>query len=229
MFSFISDNFSPCRGFIETASKSASIEWELSSRKILNVNNLIEIPGLESEYFERIMTGDLSIHDIAPHEIYRKQREKIHQFFKTRHGNTQSQWIVTFGLNNTVINNNTFLSFLVYVFIDTKQNFGKFTLVNADGLGELNDKVLIISEILDNNKENVVFASTLNDISDIILLNKEYYILRLMAKGFASDAIAEFLFLSKHTIDDQRKILLDKFDAKNVFQLIYRAYKEGFV
>jgi len=53
--------------------------------------------------------------------------------------------------------------------------------------------------------------------------------LRLMAMGYNTDTIADLMHLSKHTIDNYRKILNNKFKAQNIFQLISHAHKEGFI
>lgn len=55
------------------------------------------------------------------------------------------------------------------------------------------------------------------------LTNTELIVLQLIAYEYSSKAIAELLFVSKHTIYTHRSNLLLKLDAKNTAGLVRRA------
>ena len=54
---------------------------------------------------------------------------------------------------------------------------------------------------------------------------REREILELLSYGQSSVEIASTLFLSSHTVNDHRKSLLDKLNAKNVAQMIRRGFE----
>lgn len=59
------------------------------------------------------------------------------------------------------------------------------------------------------------------------LSNREYEVIVLLSKGLSTTEIADRLFLSVNTIQTYRRRLLDKFQAKNVAELISK-WKENF-
>ena len=77
----------------------------------------------------------------------------------------------------------------------------------------------------------------LDDLKEVIVrykaslqsgLNKrEHEIISFIAKGFNSKAIAEQLFLSRHTIDTYRRKILKKTDCKNAAELVLFATKNN--
>ncbi|WP_336960718.1 response regulator transcription factor [Chryseobacterium contaminans] len=63
----------------------------------------------------------------------------------------------------------------------------------------------------------------------IRLTNREKEVLGLIAAGKTTMQMAEQLFISKFTIESHRKNLLQKFEAKNVAELIRIASDKGFL
>lgn len=61
------------------------------------------------------------------------------------------------------------------------------------------------------------------------LSKREFEIIRLIAKGCNSKAIAEQLFISHHTVDTYRRHILEKTGCKNAAELIMFATKSNIV
>ena len=61
------------------------------------------------------------------------------------------------------------------------------------------------------------------------LSKREVEILELMAQGKKSDWIAAELFISKNTVDNHRKNMLQKLEVSNVAELIYEATQQGYL
>ncbi|WP_436491070.1 response regulator [Chitinophaga sp. ARDCPP14] len=59
------------------------------------------------------------------------------------------------------------------------------------------------------------------------ITTRELEILKLIASGITTRRIAEMLFLSKFTVENHRKNLLQKFQVKNVAGLISAASQQG--
>lgn len=55
--------------------------------------------------------------------------------------------------------------------------------------------------------------------------SRERQILELLSFGHSSTEIASTLYLSSHTVNDHRKNLLWKLDAKNVAQMIRKGFE----
>ena len=64
------------------------------------------------------------------------------------------------------------------------------------------------------------FSSTLERVS-----NRERQVLELLSQGHSSMEIASTLYLSHYTVNDHRKALLEKLDAKNVAQMIRKGFE----
>ncbi len=54
---------------------------------------------------------------------------------------------------------------------------------------------------------------------------RERQVLELLSNGQSSVEIASSLYLSSHTVNDHRKALLWKLDAKNVAQMIRKGFE----
>ena len=79
---------------------------------------------------------------------------------------------------------------------------------------------------LDDLKEVIVrYKATMQ--SD--LNKREHEIIRFIAKGLNSKAIAKQLFLSHHTVDTYRRKILKKTDCKNAAELIMYATKNNLI
>lgn len=59
------------------------------------------------------------------------------------------------------------------------------------------------------------------------LTSRETEILKLVAQGLTASKIADILFLSKFTVDNHKKNLLQKLHAKNIAELISNATNQG--
>ncbi len=58
---------------------------------------------------------------------------------------------------------------------------------------------------------------------------REFEIIKLISKGKNSKEIAEILFISRHTVDTYRRIILEKTDCRNSAELIMFASKNNMV
>ena len=54
---------------------------------------------------------------------------------------------------------------------------------------------------------------------------REKEVLILLSQGYVSREIASTLYLSSHTVNDHRKALMVKLDARNVAQMIRRGFE----
>jgi DNA-binding CsgD family transcriptional regulator len=62
---------------------------------------------------------------------------------------------------------------------------------------------------------------------DWTLTSREKEIVQLLAEGYASKQIADYLFLSTHTVDTHRRNLLRKTGTKNTLELTVACVKKG--
>jgi DNA-binding NarL/FixJ family response regulator len=90
--------------------------------------------------------------------------------------------------------------------------------------------------IMDAVNGNIVFSNAIKEIiktpgevppEPILLTVREREILQLIASGITTKRIAEQLFLSKFTVENHRKNLLQKFKVRNVAELIRIASQQG--
>lgn len=72
-------------------------------------------------------------------------------------------------------------------------------------------------------------AQKTEDLEKIHITTREKEILKLLAKGFTSQEIAESLFISYFTVGQHRKNILEKLGLKNTAELVFYAVKEGLV
>jgi DNA-binding NarL/FixJ family response regulator len=92
--------------------------------------------------------------------------------------------------------------------------------------------IQVINEIVLHNKKH--FAGELNNENSIdfkksILSQREKEIIRLIAKEYTTDEIADKLILSKHTVEAHRKNIFFKLQVKNIAGLIKIAIHLGVV
>jgi DNA-binding NarL/FixJ family response regulator len=59
--------------------------------------------------------------------------------------------------------------------------------------------------------------------------DKEIHILQFIAEGYSTKEIAEKLSLSFHTIESHRKNMLQKFQVKNITNLVFLATTKGWI
>jgi len=78
--------------------------------------------------------------------------------------------------------------------------------------------------------KEIIARPGLEQISDTpVLTAREQEILKLIASGITTRRIAEMLFLSKFTVENHRKNLLQKLQVKNVAALIKAASIHGLI
>ena len=63
----------------------------------------------------------------------------------------------------------------------------------------------------------------------MVLSERENEIITLIAEGQTNEQIAEFLFLSKHTVNTHRKNIMAKLGVKNTAGIVMYAVKTCFV
>jgi DNA-binding NarL/FixJ family response regulator len=63
----------------------------------------------------------------------------------------------------------------------------------------------------------------------VVLSDRENEIITLIAEGQTNEQIAEFLFLSKHTVNTHRKNIMAKLGVKNTAGIVMYAVKTGLV
>jgi len=78
-------------------------------------------------------------------------------------------------------------------------------------------------------KEIIARPQMVEEKAPAKLTVREKEILGLIASGITTPRIAEMLFLSKFTVENHRKNLLHKFNAKNVAELIKSATQQGLI
>jgi DNA-binding CsgD family transcriptional regulator len=92
-----------------------------------------------------------------------------------------------------------------------------------------NNKVMFISEADSPHFTKSKYVISLLEGSKAVLKNQQYNILQLLSKGHTSLQIADILCISEHTVDDNRKALIEKFSTTNYYQMLYYAYNQGFI
>ncbi len=229
MYQFIEDNFFPQQKFIQISTRASSIHWNLLSGKIISVTGMHEFVVIFKRYLQNIDIKERFIFDCVPLEIYNKVRDIALRYYYNRRKNNSKQFIVVFAINNDGILDSESPGIFVHVYINNNNNIGLLTLSRADAIAQLNNKILLIIELFGDFKGRIAFATSLQENCTMYLINNEYDILQLLAKGYTSEKISKLLCLSKHTVNDVRKDLLEKFKAKNILQLIYHAHKEGYI
>ena len=95
----------------------------------------------------------------------------------------------------------------------------------------------LVGCIHDALQHQIVFSNAIKEIiarpelkntkEAAVLTAREKEILQLIASGITTRRIAEMLFLSKFTVENHRKNLLQKFQVKNVAGLISAASHQG--
>ena len=94
-------------------------------------------------------------------------------------------------------------------------------------------KQFFCGQILETiQKANIDVAELHTDdfnCSPVILSERENEIITLIAEGQTNEQIAEFLFLSKHTVNTHRKNIMAKLGVKNTAGIVMYAVKTGLV
>jgi DNA-binding CsgD family transcriptional regulator len=229
MYKFIYENFVNSSHFLETALKALSLTWSIKSKRVLSVSSNKEIPFREEVNYTKSNLDGYTIYDFIPVTFYKMFWRKASRFFVTCKGKKKKDFILTFALNKIPGIDLGIHSTIATIHIYGKLGTASLCITNIDAAVRLNDNLLLIFEHNENGKHNVVYTISINSEQGVCLINSEYDILNLLAKGYESETIADLLHLSKHTVDGYRKTLLKKFKAKNTLQLIYHAFKEGYI
>lgn len=78
-------------------------------------------------------------------------------------------------------------------------------------------------------KQSLAISSENTDNNIYNLSDREKEIIKLIVQGKTSKEIGEQLFLSKHTVDDYRRKILEKTDLKSSTQLVDFAHKNNLI
>lgn len=105
-------------------------------------------------------------------------------------------------------NNKFFVIGIVYSYFnnETLNNFDDIIRIDAK-----KDQIINLFEKLKSNSEDNQSTPTIDTLS-----RREKEVLKLIASGFASQKIAETLFISHHTVNTHRKNIMKKLDIKTV-------------
>ena len=74
-----------------------------------------------------------------------------------------------------------------------------------------------------------IYSKNYSSDSSIIYTNREMDVIRLLAKGLSSKAIASRLNISSHTVDKHRRNMLKKASKNNTQELVHDALKQGWL
>jgi DNA-binding CsgD family transcriptional regulator len=229
MYKFLKENFSTSSHFMRVASKSACIEWVIETGEIISSDGLHLVPGLNHEIINEKGPKKLHINNFIPEHIYSSVLNKAEFFFRLQNRKINKNYILAFAINYVNCYNESQSGLQASMKIMGGSGMASLTLTHTEALNNLNSRIMIIAEIITTVIDKILGVVSLDNQSNTILKNYEYDILQLIAQGYQSNSISELLCLSKHTVDDCRKELLDKFKSKNIYQLIANAYQEGFI
>ncbi|MEC4050476.1 LuxR C-terminal-related transcriptional regulator [Flavobacterium sp. SUN046] len=117
--------------------------------------------------------------------------------------------------------------------------------IEVDENGKIIKELMIQTDISELKKNNIpslsfiglegepsyfdVKPKTLYKPSKVILTHREKEILILFSEGFKRNRIADKLFISKFTLDNHRKNMLEKTSCISISELISKAINEGWI
>jgi DNA-binding CsgD family transcriptional regulator len=229
MYEFLKENFASPEKFLSVALNSAFISWSVNDGKVFELEGIHLIPGLKDKVSLDCKKNKVLINQLIPKERHQIIQRKLDFFFSAQKRNLEKRYILEFAINDFDELTNVSSSIAVTIETDISSGIVTMNLTHFEAINNLNDKILIIREVISENNSKIVGVITLQEQLNILLKNNEYEILQLLSQGYQSEPIATLLNLSRHTVDDCRKELLNKFNAKNIYQLIAHAYQEGFI
>jgi DNA-binding CsgD family transcriptional regulator len=229
MYSFIKDNFTNSSLFVSKVLKSGTLTMSLSDKKVLSMNGFCELLGIDLSTKEKTYPKHYHLDDIIPQEYFQIKKGKLDGFYELSKANSSRDIMISYALNTQKIGSLIFPNLLVNIKLSRVQDIAYIRLTNSDASGLINDKILLVSYINNNGSNSIVYATHLHTDNCISLINHEYEILCLLAKGYSSEKISYLLCISRYSVDDYRKSLIEKFKAHNTLQLIYNAFKEGYI
>lgn len=106
-------------------------------------------------------------------------------------------------------------------------NFG--TVTDISDYKRDNNMLGTVSLLNDKNEYETIYSKNYTSESAIIYTNREMDIIRLLAKGLSSKAIADKISISSHTVDKHRRNMLKKANMNNTQELVYDALKQGWL
>lgn len=86
-----------------------------------------------------------------------------------------------------------------------------------------------VSILNKSNEYETIYSRYYNSNNSLIYTKREMDIIRLLAKGLSSKAIATKFNISSHTVDKHRRNMLKKANMKNTQELVHDALKEGWL
>jgi DNA-binding CsgD family transcriptional regulator len=184
-----------------------------------------KLPGSENKDFT---VGD-SIFKFAPQSFYNQIDYIVKRFCVKRRNKKSGRYYIHFLCPLSQIGFITEIIYSIHVQIDIKNQKAILVYYRPCDEKNLNTQLLVISTPDHKNLNKLVYAINYLSIKPITLINHEFNVLTFLCKGYTSDDIAKLLFLSKHRVDEIRKEMLKKFDAKNIYQLVYHAQQKGFI
>jgi len=229
MYHFIRNNFQNSTVFLTSALKTGELTYYNSSKKVLSMMGISEILGIDKSRFNVSSTENLFITDFIPQDYLELKRNKVESFLALSKGNFQKYLIISYVLGKRSTGYFNHPNLLVNAKIKREQDLVKVRFCNLEAAGPMNDRIMLFQNIQGNGNMNIEFAMLMSKANGISLINKEYEILCLLAKGYDSEKISKLLSISKHTVSGYRKSLLNKFKAQTTLQLIYNAFKEGYI
>ena len=106
-------------------------------------------------------------------------------------------------------------------------NFGIITDISA--YKKDNSMIGTVSILNKSNEYETIYTRNYNSNSPVIYTNREMDIIRLLAKGLSSKAIAAKINISSQTVDKHRRNMLKKAKMNNTQELVYDALKQGWL
>lgn len=106
-------------------------------------------------------------------------------------------------------------------------NFGIITDISE----YKNDNSIIgtVSNLNKTNEYEIIYTKNYSSSHPIIYTNRKMDIIRLLAKGLSSKAIAAKINISSQTVDKHRRNMLKKAKMNNTQELVYDALKQGWL
>lgn len=106
-------------------------------------------------------------------------------------------------------------------------NFGIITDISE--YKKDNSMIGTVSILNKSNEYEIIYTKNYSTNDPIIYTNREMDIIRLLAKGLPSKAIAIKLHISSQTVDKHRRNMLKKASMNNTQELVYDALKQGWL
>lgn len=92
-----------------------------------------------------------------------------------------------------------------------------------------NSMIGTVSILNKANEYEIIYSKNYSSNHQILYTNREMDIIRLLAKGLPSKAIATRLNISSHTVDQHRRNMLKKANMNNTQELVHDALRQGWL